>query len=98
MGTILFAPRSTGTVKLKSTDPRENPIIDNNFLADPLDLLVQTEGVMLSDEIITKGAGTKDIIKGYWLQSISIARLQEKCVLTCSQTCQINLPLDVTTG
>ncbi|KAG9603659.1 alcohol oxidase, partial [Aureobasidium melanogenum] len=45
MITELFSPRSRGTVVLKSKDPLDNPIVDHNYLSDPLDLLVLTEGV-----------------------------------------------------
>ncbi|RHZ60765.1 hypothetical protein CDV55_103182 [Aspergillus turcosus] len=62
----LFAPRSRGTVSLKSKDPMENPVIDCNYLADPLDLLVLTEACRFGNEIVMNGAGTKDIVKGSW--------------------------------
>ena len=66
MITELFSPRSKGTVTLKLSDPRENPVVDNNYLSDPLDLLVLTEGVRFGNEIVMQGAGTKDIVKGSW--------------------------------
>ncbi|KPI38305.1 L-sorbose 1-dehydrogenase [Cyphellophora attinorum] len=66
MITELFSPRSKGTVTLASADPAENPIIDHNYLADPLDLLVMTEGLQLGNEIVTRGSGTRDLIKGSW--------------------------------
>lgn len=62
----LFSPRSKGTVTLKSADPAENPVVDHNYLDDPLDLLVLSEGCRLANEVVTKGSGTKDIIKGSW--------------------------------
>ncbi|KAL2354294.1 putative GMC oxidoreductase [Cryomyces antarcticus] len=62
----LFAPRSRGTVTLKSSDPRENPVVDHNYLADPLDMLVLSEACRFGNEIVTLGAGTKDIVKGSW--------------------------------
>ena len=43
MITELFSPRSKGIVSIKSTDPMENPVVDCNYLADELDLLVLTE-------------------------------------------------------
>lgn len=70
MITELFSPRSKGTVTLKSADPTENPIIDCNYLSDPLDLLVLTEGCQLGNEIVLKGAGTKDVVHGSWPQSM----------------------------
>lgn len=66
MITELFSPRSKGTVTLKSKDPLENPLVDHNYLSDPLDVLVMTEGVRLGNEIVMKGKGTKDIVKGSW--------------------------------
>lgn len=68
MITELFSPRSKGTVTLQSTDPLQNPIIDCNYLSDPLDLLVLSEGCRLGNEIVLNGAGTKDIVKGSWPQ------------------------------
>lgn len=68
MITELFSPRSKGTVTLKSTDPLENPIVDCNYLSDPLDVLVMTEGCRLGNEIVmnlNKVAG-EQIVKGSW--------------------------------
>jgi choline dehydrogenase-like flavoprotein len=62
----LFAPKSRGTVTLKSKDPKENPIVDCNYLSDPLDMLVLTEACRFGNEIVMNGAGTKDIVKGSW--------------------------------
>lgn len=66
MITELFSPRSKGTVVLKSKDPLENPIVDHNYLSDPLDLLVLTEGVRMGNEVVMQGTGTKDLVKGSW--------------------------------
>lgn len=66
MITELFSPRSKGTVVLTSKDPLENPIVDHNYLSDPLDLLVLTEGVRMGNEVVMQGQGTKDIVKGSW--------------------------------
>ncbi|KAL3491105.1 hypothetical protein BJX62DRAFT_251546 [Aspergillus germanicus] len=62
----LFAPKSRGTVTLASRDPSVNPIIDCNYLADPLDMLVLSEACRYGNEIVTQGAGTKDIVAGSW--------------------------------
>jgi choline dehydrogenase-like flavoprotein len=62
----LFSPRSRGTVKLKSIDPREGPSVDCGYLTDPLDLEVLAEGCRFGNEIIMGGKGTKDIVKGSW--------------------------------
>ncbi|KAJ5388531.1 Glucose-methanol-choline oxidoreductase [Penicillium cosmopolitanum] len=62
----LFAPKSRGSVTLNSTNPMENPIVDCNYLADPMDLLVLSEACRFGNEVVMKGAGTKDIVKGSW--------------------------------
>ncbi|KAJ5359238.1 Glucose-methanol-choline oxidoreductase [Penicillium cataractarum] len=67
----LFAPKSRGSVTLKSADPMENPIVDCNYLADPLDVLVLSEACRFGNEIVMKGAGTKDIVKGSWPPNLS---------------------------
>lgn len=41
-------------------------MIDCNYLSDPLDLLVLSEGCRLGNEIVINGAGTKDVVKGSW--------------------------------
>ncbi|KAL1966341.1 hypothetical protein VTN77DRAFT_4694 [Rasamsonia byssochlamydoides] len=62
----LFGPRSRGTVTLKSKDPLEKPVVDTNYLADPLDLEVLAEACRFGNEIVMQGKGTKDIVKGSW--------------------------------
>jgi choline dehydrogenase-like flavoprotein len=62
----LFAPKSRGTVTLASSDPTVNPVIDCNYLSDPLDMLVLSEACRYGNEIVTQGAGTKDIVAGSW--------------------------------
>ncbi|KAI9686292.1 MAG: hypothetical protein M1820_010666, partial [Bogoriella megaspora] len=62
----LFSPRSRGSVSLKSPNPLELPIVDHNYLADPLDLLVLSEACRFGNEVIVNGKGTKDVIKGSW--------------------------------
>lgn len=44
INTCNLRPRSMGTVTLRSSDPLEDPAIDPNFLADPYDLRISTEG------------------------------------------------------
>ncbi|KAB2579130.1 L-sorbose 1-dehydrogenase [Lasiodiplodia theobromae] len=63
---MLMSPHSRGSVTLASTDPTANPVVDHNYFADPLDVLVMAEACRWGNEIVTKGAGTKDYIKGSW--------------------------------
>jgi len=67
----LFSPRSKGTVTLNSTDPHASPIINHNYLSDPLDVTVLSEACAFGNEIVTSGRGTKDILKGSWPENLT---------------------------
>ena len=67
----LFSHHSLGSVTLKSKDPLENPVVDHNYLDNPLDLLVLSEACRLGNDIVTKGKGTKDVMKGAWLADLT---------------------------
>jgi choline dehydrogenase-like flavoprotein len=66
MATTFFSARSRGEVTLSSTDPSANPKVQHNYLSDPLDMLVFSEGCRLANEIALEGSGTKGIIVGSW--------------------------------
>lgn len=66
IATEVFAPRSLGQVTLKSRDPTQNPVVDHDYLSDPLDLLVFSEACRLANETVMEGLGTKDIVSGSW--------------------------------
>jgi choline dehydrogenase-like flavoprotein len=78
MITELFSPRSRGSVTLKSASPFDNPVIDHNYLADPLDVLVMTEGCRLGNEIVTQGPATRDLIKGSWPEGLKHHEFTER--------------------
>ena len=44
-------PRSRGTVRLRSADPAERPLIDPNYLSEPEDLQALIEGIRVTREI-----------------------------------------------
>jgi choline dehydrogenase-like flavoprotein len=44
-------PKSRGTVRLRSADSKDAPVVDQNFLADPADVTTSAEGVRISREI-----------------------------------------------
>lgn len=54
LNSYTLRPKSRGTVTLRSADPRDNPVVDPNFLADPDDLRISTEGVKISREIFSQ--------------------------------------------
>lgn len=62
----LFAPKSRGTVTLKDANALSAPVVDCQYLTDPLDVEVLAEACRFGNEIITQGAGTKEIVKGSW--------------------------------
>ncbi|EHK98402.1 putative Choline dehydrogenase [Glarea lozoyensis 74030] len=67
----LFSPKSRGSVTLKSADPKDNPVVDHNYLSDELDVLVLSEACKFANEIITMGKGTKDIVEGSWPKDLT---------------------------
>lgn len=58
----LLRPLSKGTVTLKSADPLENPVINENFCAHPLDIVGLREGVRFVDELLRRGDGMKQLV------------------------------------
>lgn len=54
-------PRSRGSVRLQSADPARMPLIDPNYLADPLDREMSIRGLKLTQEILSQPA-LKDFI------------------------------------
>jgi choline dehydrogenase-like flavoprotein len=64
--TLLFNQHSRGSVTLKSSDALQNPVVDHAYLDHPLDMLVMTEACRFANDIVMKGKGTKDVIKGSW--------------------------------
>ena len=62
----LFASKPRGSMTLKSVDPKDNPVVDHNYLSEQLYVLVLSEACKFANEIITKGRGTKEITDGSW--------------------------------
>ncbi|MEW2913258.1 GMC family oxidoreductase N-terminal domain-containing protein [Leisingera sp. JC11] len=50
----LERPRSEGTVRLASADPRAHPVIDPNYFADPHDIDVLKRGVAVMREVMAQ--------------------------------------------
>jgi len=47
-------PESAGTIRLKSKDPKEHPLIDANYLAERKDLDTLIKGVKIGREIFAQ--------------------------------------------
>jgi choline dehydrogenase-like flavoprotein len=43
---VLLHPQTHGFVRLRSRNPHDHPLIDPNYLADPLDVKMLIEGEM----------------------------------------------------
>ena len=54
LNSYTLRPKARGSVTLRSADPREKPVVDPNFLGDPDDLRISTEGVKISREIFSQ--------------------------------------------
>jgi choline dehydrogenase-like flavoprotein len=54
LNSYTLRPKARGSVTLKSADPRDNPVVDPNFLGHPDDLRISTEGVKISREIFSQ--------------------------------------------
>ena len=67
----LFSPKSRGTVKLRSADPKDLPVVDHNWLSHPLDMLLFSESCRLANEIVLEGSGTKDVVRGSWPEKLT---------------------------
>ncbi|MDQ0474798.1 GMC family oxidoreductase [Labrys wisconsinensis] len=56
LNTAYLRPRSRGTVRLKSADPADHPLIDPNYWADPRDRALSIEGLRIGREIMRQKA------------------------------------------
>lgn len=59
-------PHARGSVRLRSSNPADLPIVDPNFLGDERDLETSTEGVRISREIFRQSALAKYIRKEHF--------------------------------
>jgi choline dehydrogenase-like flavoprotein len=61
LNSYTLRPKSRGSVSLRSADPRDTPLVDPNFLAEPDDLRISVEGVKTSREIFSQPSLAKYI-------------------------------------
>ncbi|KAF8317355.1 hypothetical protein DL93DRAFT_2076961 [Clavulina sp. PMI_390] len=64
--TMLFGSQSKGTVRLRSADPFDKPVIDHKYLEHPMDLAILAQGCKWAHEVVMQGKGTKQHITGAW--------------------------------
>jgi choline dehydrogenase-like flavoprotein len=56
LNSCYLRPRSSGTVRLKSAEPSDPPLLDPNYLADPHDREMSIRGLKLTQEILAQSA------------------------------------------
>lgn len=56
LNSAFLRPRSRGTVRLASKDPKAAPLIDPNYWADPYDLKMSLRGLAIAREILAQPA------------------------------------------
>jgi choline dehydrogenase len=61
LNSCYLRPRSRGTVRLQSADPAQAPLIDPNYLADPMDRDMSIRGLKLTQKILAQPA-LKDFV------------------------------------
>jgi choline dehydrogenase len=68
LNACLLRPQSRGTVKLRSANPLDQPIIDNNYLGDPDDLRLEIAGLRYARDILKQqpinGRVTMELLPG----------------------------------
>jgi choline dehydrogenase-like flavoprotein len=52
LNACLLRPKSRGSIKLRSANPLDKPVVDNNYLAEPDDLSMEIAGLRLAREIL----------------------------------------------
>ncbi|MBP0483571.1 GMC family oxidoreductase [Sagittula salina] len=62
LNSCYLRPRSRGTVRLQSADPAKAPLIDPNYLQDPMDREMSIRGLKLTQEILSQEALSKYIL------------------------------------
>lgn len=66
----LLRPMSRGSVTLRSANANDYPIINYNYLDNPVDLVGLREGVRFVDEVILRGDGLRDEIIGEYPKEV----------------------------
>ncbi|KAJ6190500.1 hypothetical protein N7519_000521 [Penicillium mononematosum] len=84
----LLRPLSEGEVTLNSSNAQIQPNINLNFFGNDLDILAMREGVRWTYDLLTKGAGFKDIVVSEypWKMPLHSDDDMDRAVLDRSQT------------
>lgn len=84
----LLRPLSEGEVTLNNSNPLVQPNINLNFFGNDLDILAMREGVRWTYDLLTSGAGFKDIVLSEypWKMPLQSDDEMKRAVLDRSQT------------
>lgn len=63
LNSAFLRPRSRGTVRLASSDPKAAPLIDPNYWADPYDRAMSLRGLKLAREVLGQAALKRFVLK-----------------------------------
>jgi choline dehydrogenase len=61
LNACLLRPKSRGTVKLRSGEARDKPVVDNNYLSEPDDLRLEIAGLRFARDIIAANPLSKKV-------------------------------------
>lgn len=66
LNSYTLRPKARGFVKLRSANLPDKPIVDPNFLGDPYDLKISSEGIKISRDILNQSAMARYISKEHF--------------------------------
>ena len=78
-------PRSRGSVRIKSDNPADMPLIDPNYLSDPYDREMSVRGLKLAQEIMSQDA-LKPFVKAEQLPGPNVRSDQEYFDFICQHS------------
>jgi choline dehydrogenase len=102
LNACLLRPKSRGTIRLRSGNPLDKPVVDNNYLADPEDMRLEIAGLKYARRILASNPLSK-IITHEMLPGKDVTSdeaLAEHCRRTVKTnwhpvgTCRMGSPVD----
>jgi choline dehydrogenase len=94
LNTAYMRPRSRGTVRLASDDPKQHPLIDPNYWADPHDREMSLRGIKMAREIFKQPA-LKDYILAERVPGLDVHHPTSTCAMGMKDDSVVDLELRV---
>lgn len=85
LNSAYLRPRSRGSVRLSSADPKAAPLIDPNYWADPFDREMSIRGLKLAQEIMSQDA-LKPFVKAERLPGPKVKSEQDYFEYACTHS------------